>query len=412
MMTMARWTLLAPSLLLAIVAMNDSLCYANVVLFDGFDDADRDNDALSDDGNENPVATNDGIEWYGINGLTGDLSKQKPFLTVVDDGGGIDSGNALNIESVGANGEFIGAFDQSYQLGSAVGSRIAMSFDVRFTDLFLPSSAEFRFGMYGDTDGQFGSAGTNSDGSPTVWGGSDGNFDAESPGAMGDLGIYTRVQLGESPSLDGSGTRIVDEANANNILGGAGDSDLIAIAGDDLFGVINDGTTNSFELAAERVAPGTTGETVEVTLTMTDSDGVATTLTGLDGDTSATDVFATGDAFRYFVGSVTADADYRIDNFQLVVEEATVGLASDFNGDGMVDLLDLDILGSNFGLNPATTAQGDANGDSTVDLLDLDILGSQFGQSANAASSVPEPTGVALWLLACTAAARRRSGRR
>lgn len=58
---------------------------------------------------------------------------------------------------------------------------------------------------------------------------------------------------------------------------------------------------------------------------------------------------------------------------------ADPGLLGDANGDGSVDLLDLDILGSNFGLTPATLAQGDFNGDGTVDLLDLDILGSNFG---------------------------------
>ncbi len=49
---------------------------------------------------------------------------------------------------------------------------------------------------------------------------------------------------------------------------------------------------------------------------------------------------------------------------------------ADLNGDGRVDLLDLDILGTNFGASPAVHYQGDINGDNVVDLLDLDILGS------------------------------------
>ena len=48
-----------------------------------------------------------------------------------------------------------------------------------------------------------------------------------------------------------------------------------------------------------------------------------------------------------------------------------------------VDLLDLDILGSNFGTSPATFAQGDFNGDNVVDLLDLDILGANFGGASS-----------------------------
>jgi hypothetical protein len=60
-------------------------------------------------------------------------------------------------------------------------------------------------------------------------------------------------------------------------------------------------------------------------------------------------------------------------------------LDADFNGDGSVDLLDLDILGGNFGAGPgATASQGDANGDGNIDLLDLDILGSEFGSSSSA----------------------------
>ncbi|MEO0530949.1 MAG: CotH kinase family protein [Planctomycetota bacterium] len=54
-------------------------------------------------------------------------------------------------------------------------------------------------------------------------------------------------------------------------------------------------------------------------------------------------------------------------------------LPGDANGDGAVDLLDLDILGANFGASPATLAQGDFNANNVVDLLDLDILGSNFG---------------------------------
>ncbi|MEO0529859.1 MAG: LamG-like jellyroll fold domain-containing protein [Planctomycetota bacterium] len=83
------------------------------------------------------------------------------------------------------------------------------------------------------------------------------------------------------------------------------------------------------------------------------------------------------------------------------------GLAADFNGDGTVDLLDLDILGANFDLTPATAAQGDANGDGTVDLLDLDILGSQFGMSASS-QAIPEPASLALVVLAGVAVATRR----
>lgn len=66
-----------------------------------------------------------------------------------------------------------------------------------------------------------------------------------------------------------------------------------------------------------------------------------------------------------------------------------IDLFTDINGDGVVDLLDLDILGQNFGKSPAMHSEGDLNGDNVVDLLDLDILGSTFSSRV---AAVPEPS--------------------
>lgn len=111
--------------------------------------------------------------------------------------------------------------------------------------------------------------------------------------------------------------------------------------------------------------------------------------TGIDVDVTATNYaarFRWGAGITGFTGlSSTGEVeDYRL----LRINPTTTGtLASDFNGDGTVDLLDLDALGANFGAGPgATTAQGDANGDGNVDLLDLDILGSEFGSVATSSS--------------------------
>ncbi len=104
-----------------------------------------------------------------------------------------------------------------------------------------------------------------------------------------------------------------------------------------------------------------------------------------------------------------------IDSYSFVYTEATVsGLAADFNEDGTVDLLDLDILGSNWQAMGVTKAQGDANGDGNVDLLDLDVLGGQWQQSGSFASAlaaagiVPEPASIALIGAGSLMIARRR----
>ncbi|MEM6750557.1 MAG: PEP-CTERM sorting domain-containing protein [Planctomycetota bacterium] len=80
-------------------------------------------------------------------------------------------------------------------------------------------------------------------------------------------------------------------------------------------------------------------------------------------------------------------------------------LEADFNQDGVVDLLDFDILAQNFG-GAGTPPTGDANDDGIVNLLDFDLLAQQFGQSSPAA--VPEPASLGLLALGGLAALRRR----
>lgn len=79
------------------------------------------------------------------------------------------------------------------------------------------------------------------------------------------------------------------------------------------------------------------------------------------------------------------DSGGRVSSVILAVEAIeTTDQPGDANRDGSVDLLDLDILGSNFGVEPATWGQADFNRDGRVDLLDLDILGTNFGATTAA----------------------------
>ena len=68
-------------------------------------------------------------------------------------------------------------------------------------------------------------------------------------------------------------------------------------------------------------------------------------------------------------------------------------LEADFNDDGIVDMVDLDILGDNLGLTDATRADGDANGDTIVDLLDQDIVGDEFGLSSAGGVTLADTAG-------------------
>ncbi|MEM6751011.1 MAG: PQQ-dependent sugar dehydrogenase [Planctomycetota bacterium] len=89
-------------------------------------------------------------------------------------------------------------------------------------------------------------------------------------------------------------------------------------------------------------------------------------------------------------------------------------IAADANADGVVDLLDFDVLAANFGstLSP-TFADGDFNGDGVIDLLDFDILAQNFGATAPAVvgggpAVIPEPASLVLLLGGALAACRRR----
>ncbi len=72
----------------------------------------------------------------------------------------------------------------------------------------------------------------------------------------------------------------------------------------------------------------------------------------------------------------------------------------DTNLDKLVSLIDLNLLGANFG-QPAGWGGGDFNGDGVVTLVDLNTLGTHFGFNNTGvfAPAVPEPSGIMLLAL-------------
>ncbi|QDU70498.1 hypothetical protein [Mucisphaera calidilacus] len=100
-------------------------------------------------------------------------------------------------------------------------------------------------------------------------------------------------------------------------------------------------------------------------------------------------------------GNGVADADDMI----YIVETIIGSRLGDANLDRTVDLLDLSALASNFN-SAAGWAGGNFNTDAAVDLLDLSILAASFGQSA----TVPEPGAAVLLTLGLAGVARRKHG--
>ena len=66
-------------------------------------------------------------------------------------------------------------------------------------------------------------------------------------------------------------------------------------------------------------------------------------------------------------------------------EEETVG---DINRDGVVDILDLTIVGARFGQRGQNSA--DLNGDGLVDIVDLALVAAAFSEEAEAPSLYPQ----------------------
>lgn len=137
------------------------------------------------------------------------------------------------------------------------------------------------------------------------------------------------------------------------------------------------------------------------------------------------DVFTILTSTKPLVGSFSAlimptldaglgwNVSYLSNAVQLSVKSLGISVASDFNSDGFVDSVDLNVWKQGFG-QAGARHQGDADGDGFVTGADLLIWQRQFaaGGAASSAAAVPEPAAWALALVGLASLASTRIRRR
>ena len=444
-------SLLLSSLLLVVPAVGE------VVFFDGFGDADLNNnqrpfddfDVLSDyEPPEFPGTTvagvtsvldpsDTGLRWLFANGFT-PTNDAKATPAIVDDSAGIfpetasglipalDTGYALSYNSRGRGSSVIGFFDQSIELGPEVGDQVKVGFDFRTwasspnSNTFTPPEiAELRFGLFQDTDQQLGQVNPlagplvfdengdpvadpvtgNQQVEPAIWGQDGGLFRGalvDGPGANGDSGWYTRIELGDpnspfGPPADGSGARINEENNLSlgdgdtstpRFLEGA-DNDFVASPASAGTEFVSLDSTEKYrlELTLERATDTDAGDTIRAIYDVTDLTSGETwqlvgqeALTTTDADGNEVPDGINSDSWDYFGLRNTGadDFDLIIDNFQLEIFGSNAGGTSiDLNDDGSVDCADVDGLVAAI-VGGSTDEMYDVNTDGVVDTADLE----------------------------------------
>jgi hypothetical protein len=476
---LSRWTLRRLAICAGVIATlgMQSTCYGVVKIFDGFGDADRNNDGsitadtdLNDSGTLNdftgvpPMATgpdsalaNRGITevtaatdpsdvgaiWSGIRSFDTAANLVKSKLRIINDNVPVgvetaadihNDGLALGVESRGGGSSFIGRFGQSIALGPVAGDKVVVSFDWRVwreanDNASAPAfNNALRWGIYQDTDSEFGMTapyGTGATSAPpgaiVMWGRDDGNWFASQPGAEGDKGINTEIGFGATAVTTSSrirwehnvaginGTSPTATDSNGRILEGGGVSDTPGIGGDTATIATPVGTppngpggiiTNLSTYAPHNLK-------MEIIRT---SDGLVEVAAFVDNNEYLRDSIKTTDTgynvlapvpFSYdyvAIRNATNDWDYVIDNFMVEVFGSNVGVAGDYNGNGVVDGADY-VLWRNGG--PLQNEVADAG---TVSAADYTEWRLRFGNTSGSGSSlggasVPEPNSILMLLI-------------
>ena len=225
------------------LAMSSS-AQAQVVIFDGFDDGDRNNDGTVDGTGLTTSPDTMDIRWFRVNPKFFGTDPNPKFLVIddsvdpVNNPNGIGTGNALVIDQTElSSADFAGFFPERITLGPNVGDKLVVSFDHRNLDLGNPDSLQgsrfttLRFGLWQDSDNQLGTQTTDGDSVTATWGEDDGHFDncdTSAIGTCGDYGIWGRVQSGAPPSetppfpppLKVTDFSIAEEVNEQISMGG------------------------------------------------------------------------------------------------------------------------------------------------------------------------------------------------
>lgn len=423
---------------------------AVVKYFDGFEDADRNNDGvvnfydtdLNDSGTWNdPTADaslisrgitevtaannpNDvGIIWSGIRSFDTAANIAKSYLRIIDDSVPVgvetlanihNSGLALGVESRGGGSSFIGRFPQSVALGPEAGDKIKVSVDFRYwreaanPNEFPLSVNGLRWGLFQDTDDELGMIAPVGNGGANVeWGKDDGNWRASQPGAEGDKGIYSLLEMGNGTFSDAShasasrinweynllninGTtnpgQIMEGGGASNTFGSGGDVGVVATPGTNGPGgfIENSGALVPHKLSMEFIRRP--DGSLEVATFVDDvellRDWIKETDTGYG--------FLGPPAFSYDYVAFrhNHDFDFVIDNFMLEIfgSNAEEDVPGDFDGDGDVDGRDF-LIWQRGGTTPA---------------LDPGLLAewqNAYVGQLSAINSVPEPSALLLAML-------------
>jgi len=443
----------------AALSVNIRSAYSEVVVFDGFGDADRNNDGLitsydtdinnsgtfnqytgtppsatgpdSDLANrgivevtaaENPSDV--GIVWSGIRSYDSLTNADKSRLRIINDNVAtgvettsniLNSGLALGVESRGGGSSFIGKFNQPVVLGTQAGAKVVASFDWRVwresgNNDTQPSTSNnsFRWGLYQDTDNEFGQTagygdgwfnnGGNVDpnsqnGATVMWGRDDGKWFNSAPGAEGDKGISTETQFGDfAPTTN---TRIRWESNVaglngdnGRILEGTGDTSTIATPpGNGNGGNLTASEPHSLKLEIVRLANGL----VEVATFVDNIELLRDSIK--ETDTNYSFLQPVPFTYNYIAfrngGTATVDFDYVIDNVR--VETFSAGVQGDYNNDGTVNAADYVVWRKGTGVLANEVADP-----GTFSAADYTEWRARFGNPAGSGASldgsaIPEP---------------------